>query len=320
MRRFLNIITLLAIVLLMGASCQRRPFFEQSTPVNLVLSINLNVVNETDLETPEMLKVVFYDMYTGEEVHEDYISAEGGYVYPEPGHYDLVVYSMATEAIHIADEENIHTNKAFTGEISDFLKGQISSLLKAMGLTKDPSEEPIVYEPDHLWVASEHDVIIPSVRPGETKDIVIHLEAHSIVESWKVICRQVQGLEYINSIKCIASGLLEGEFIVKELPMEGSVGVFYQMGRGSEDNTLQGRFRTFGKHPQKSNYMIFDFGVTDTRGDEHHFRFDVTDQFLNSRDYTIIIDEPIVVPEPEGGGGFLPTVDDWENIETNIDL
>jgi hypothetical protein len=33
-----------------------------------------------------------------------------------------------------------------------------------------------------------------------------------------------------------------------------------------------------------------------------------------------VIDEPIDIPKPEGGGGIAPTVEEWEEVITDIPI
>ena len=50
------------------------------------------------------------------------------------------------------------------------------------------------------------------------------------------------------------------------------------------------------------------------------YNFDVSDQMVNNPRQHIVISGDIDIPKPEIGGGFKPTVDDWKELEYDIDI
>lgn len=49
--------------------------------------------------------------------------------------------------------------------------------------------------------------------------------------------------------------------------------------------------------------------------------FDLTDQFFDNDEYHLIVENPIVIEEPKvEGGGFVPSVGEWEDVTTDIEL
>lgn len=341
MRRMCLIYLLLAAIL-MTVSCQRRPFSDASSAVNLKLKINTKVVHEEDINLPDLMCVQLCDIHTGDVVYTDYVPPTGGYIYPEPGHYDFLVYNINTESTVLKNEANFNTVEAYTNPVSAFIKSQLSQFLakraeirKQMAAKKEerqnkssespaddskaPEEEVIVNEPDHLFVGRSKDVVIPAFAVDEDTEIVIEMDAATVVETWLIEAVNIEGLQWVSSVSALITGMVESNFIGPGEKSEGAVTIYFEMSR--THNSLIGYYRTFGKHPLFSNDLTIGFNVTDTQGGEHHFIFDITDEYLDNPERHIIITDKIVIPEPIiTGGGFAPTVDDWEEVKTDINL
>lgn len=327
MRRRIAIVLLLMAV--MSASCQRRPFAENTTKVNLSLDVHLDIIHNDEVPVPETMRVGLYHTETGAVRYTDYVGPEGGEIHPQPGEYDLVVYNIGTESTQVRRDDSHGDIEAFTSEVSSFLKAQLSKFLakraqaKAERAKSSPSdEEKIVYEPDHLFVGRVRSVGIPALLEGEDdREVRIDVDAHSIVETWKISLTNVEGLEWVQSVAAIISGQSGSHFIGREEDSEDAVSIYFEMKADKESGTVVGQFNTFGKHPLVQSDLSLDINLTDTGGEEHHYHFDVDSEFMDNPGFHIEIEEEVKVEEPKGGGGgFAPTVDDWEEIKTEINI
>lgn len=328
MMRGRTVIVMLAAVVMSALSCQRRDFAEKVTEVNLSLNIKTQVANAGEVPAPETMRVDLYDVKTGKLKYTDYIEAEGGYIHPAPGTYDMVVYNIGTEAVQIRNESDINEIEAYTSEVSAFLKGQlaqffadIAKIKESQERSKSPADEKVIYEPDHIFVGRADEVEIPVIYEGEEREVVIEVDAHPEVETWKVTVANVKGLEYVQNVVAVISGQAESHFIGRGEDSGESVSIYFEKKKDMENKVLTGTFNTFGKHPTEKGILSLDINVTDTGGSDHHFHFDVDSQFQDNPDSHIVIDDPIEIEEPKvAGGGFAPSVDDWEDVNTDIDL
>ena len=185
MRWFRNIIMAISLVLLVGA-CQRRPFAESRTKVALNLIIKTDIVNHTQTDLPENMRVDLYDPQTGQIRYTDYVGPHGGYIYPSPGVYDMIVYSIGSESTIVHKTQNINTIEVYTNEVSSFVKGQIAQFLaKRSQVAKDRlakkyaalmqggepiekapqlnEDELVVNQPDHIFVGRYHNLEVPVI-------------------------------------------------------------------------------------------------------------------------------------------------------------
>lgn len=325
MRRILSIALLL--MTLMSVSCQRRPFAENTTKVNLVLKVNTDIVNHENHPMPETMRLGLYDQKTGAVRYTDYVGPEGGVISPVAGAYDLVVYNIGTESTQVRKEDNHGDMEAFTSEVSSFLKSQLTKFLEKRAQAQAKAgesvlEEKIVYEPDHLFVGHVRNVEIPVILEGdEDREIVLEVDAHSVVETWKVSVPNVDGIQWVRKVVAIISGQTESHFIGRQEDSDNVVSIYFEMKADQEKGLLYGQFNTFGKHPDVQSDLSLDINVTDSGGGEHHYHFDVDSDFMENPGFHIVVEEEVKVEEPKGGGGgFAPVVDDWDEIKTEINI
>ena len=347
MRWIRNIIMILVLVLLAGA-CQRRPFAESRTKVSLKLIVNTNIVNHTQSELPENMRVDLYDPETAKVCYTDYVGPHGGTIHPAPGVYDMIVYSIGSESTIVHNEQDYNKIEAYTNEVSAFVKGQLAQFLakRAQAMKervakkyaalmqegeqvgKAPQlneEELVVNQPDHIFVGWYHNLEIPVIyEHDEIREIYVEVDAHTLVETWQVEIRNLEGAQWIGSTVSLMSGQKGSVHMGPNKHTEKIVSVYFDMKlEDSEDGSkcLKGKFNTFGLHPDNLTGAYLDLNIKDKGGKDFIHHFEVTDQFHDNPGRYILIEEKLVVEEPKvEGGGFQPEVQDWEDIRTDINL
>ena len=341
MRRFGCIIIALMVIMLSGA-CQRRPFAEHRTKVALNLVVKTNIINHVQTELPRDMRVDLYDPQTGGLMYTDYVGPHGGYIHPTPGVYDMVVYSIGSESTIIRNDHNYYELEAYTNEVSSFIKSQMAQFLanraaaameraakekSDIGNTKGPkneTDEPIVNQPEHMFVGWYHNLNVPVIyEDDDVREIYVEVDAHTIVETWQVEVETIEGVQWINSVASLISGQRGSMHIGTNEASERVVSVYFDLSVADREDggkCLKGKFNTFGKHPDQNNVSL-DLNIKDLIGGDNTFHFDVTDQFVDNERRYILIKEKITIEEPKvEGGGFQPVVGEWDEVNTDIIL
>lgn len=352
MRRMTRILMVLMVLLIAGA-CQRRPFAEHRSKVVLNVKINTEIINHVQEELPENMRVDLYDIKTGQLRYTDYVGPTGGYIHPAPGLYDMLVYSIGTESTIIRNEQNFSEIEAYTNEVSAFIKGQMAQFLAkrakaareraakkyAMLMQQQQQSEnadakaPLPYEdelvvnaPDHVFVGWYRNLDIPVIfeEDGDV-ELYVEVDAYSLVETWVVEVRNLEGAEWIGSTISLMSGQKGSVHMGPNTHSDKVVSVFFDMAiqdrEDGQGKCLKGKLNTFGVHPDNIAGATLDLNIQDKGGADFTYHFDVTEQFDNNEQRYILIENPIVVEEPKvTGGGFKPEVDQWEDIRTEINL
>lgn len=334
-RLFIFIIAVLAVL----TGCERRELEYGNAIIDLNLNLNLRIrVNGQfqTVEEPEMMRVMFFDPDTYDFVTETYLKARGGRISIAPGKYKFIAYNFDTEATLVRGDMNYNTIEAYTDEVSSALKssmlnalryGKLASATKADSETdvwemaiKKVQENPVIYEPDHLFV-SHQDVEVLNISGTQT----IEAYAETVVETWQISVR-IKNEQYMASAKALLTGQIASNFIglpKEEGKTDTDVTLMFDMNAGTDSDTndiVIGQFNTFGKNPRVESRLLLTIIIKTVGGDTVSWTKDITDEFMNEdniADQTIeIVDETIVIDPPEnptgGGGGFQPGVDDWD--------
>ena len=317
---------LFALVLLLLASCRYKDLcydHNHGTQNNLSLELNLKLDLDIDLEVseeahtkitvPTYMKVCFYDPLSGVLQKTDFVGPYGGPLHVNPGSYRMVVYSFDTEWTWIRGEHEIDSLEAYTSDIT----AQMSPKFLAFSTNKEDAPGPIIYTPDHLLV-TQKDVEIPPYTL-ETQVITITASAATVVETYGFEVTNVTGLEYIASAEAFVTNQARSTFFGRGEKNTEPATVYFPVQVSLKENKLKTTFNTFGKLPGDSQSYLH-IVITDTEGKVYTITEDITEQFEDPG-HEIVIDEAIDIPKPETvGGGIAPTVEDWEDIITDVPI
>lgn len=313
---FLTVAALLSAVFLSGA-CKRRPLTVGDNNVQVNISIDYDIVNWPDPEEPGMMRVMFFDAGDGDFASHAFLPASGGRVNVLPGRtYHVLAYNFDTESTIVGNEYLWYGIHATTNEVPESYKSRLKSRATKF------EDELIVYEPDHIFVGIVPDVYVPA-RSVDAPPVVIDIQARSIVETWLVYIDRIQGMEYVASVAGVISGMSLSNTISYDKQSEAQASVFFESMHYEAGGEVDIRFNTFGDNP--AFRQTLSLVVTDIGGTAHIFNFDVSDQFVDNPEQIIYINtDKIIIEEPESvddsGGGLAPDVDEWQDVEIDIEI
>lgn len=367
MRRF-SFIFLCISLLTLAVSCEFRPLAKVGNTHYVRVYIDERIPNVTEgfyndghdrpaYRRPEVMRVVLADPSTGRIAAERYLRNQGddakghyydGYIICNPGNWSLLAWNFDTEATIVGNPSDIFQAAAYTNGIASHLYNALWSRTKGADVidgTKtdgskvdgskaefDFSNEKIVYEPDHLFVAKEENVSIG--YPGHIDTLRTpsgdYFTAVSIVESWYIQVN-VKGISRLTSSVSLMSGLSGSKTLISgKLDDITPVTVYFDMSststtKADEDTgVLYSTFSTFGKLPDAKNGFNVTFDMVTKFGKAVSATFDVTEEFEKdeAKEHRwIILDRSIVIPETppdRPGGGFSPGVKDWNDVNTDL--
>ena len=311
-----RISTYIAVMLLciLSASCQRRPLTTADYMVVVNIEIEKDIVNYTVEKDPSLMRCIFYDSNTGAFVTQAFLPPTGGQVSLIPAReYDVLVYNFDTESTWLEDENWYHRIYASTSLIPDSFKTKLRSRATKV------DEEQIVYDPDHLFVGRLNDVFIPS-RSVDAPAVVLDIKCETVVESWLLEVKTITGAKNIGSIAAVVTSLAGSNKIAYDERSAEYVSVYFDNQVIDQDVVLTAKFNTFGWTDRITEPQVLSLVFTDVAGKGHVFNIDVSNQFIDNPEQIIRLNLEIDIPEPmtSGDGGFVPKVDEWDEINTDI--
>lgn len=308
------VIYIMAVLLCVSTSCERRPLTVADYTVTVNITIDKDIVNYEMTREPSLMRCIFYDSESGAFVTQAFLPPTGGDVSLIPSRsYDVLVYNFDTESTWIEDENWFGNIYASTSLIPDSFRTKLRSR------STKTDEESIVYDPDHLYVGRLHDVFIPS-RAVEAPKVILDVECKTVVETWLLEVITVSGQENIGTMAGVITGLTEKNKIGLNERSESFVTVYFDNQTISSDGILEAKFNTFGWNQNIPEEQVLTLVFTDIAGNGHVYNYDVSDQFVDNPEQIIRIYTEIDIPKPMtgGDGGFVPKVDEWDEINTDI--
>ncbi|MBR2113947.1 MAG: DUF5119 domain-containing protein [Prevotella sp.] len=283
--------------------------------IDIDVDVDVDVETHTKIEMPQYMKVCCYSPQTGAIQNTEFVSGTGGPIHTSPGVYQMVVYEFGTEYTQIRGEGDINTLEAITSDITATKALAFSHFTRAQ--ESEPSG-PIIYTPDHLLVANEQ-VEIPAFS-ADRHTVTLTAVARTIVETYSFEVKTVVGVEYIESCEAFVTNQARSSFFGQGTVNPQPATISFPVGVDRANKRLITAFNTFGKLPGESHSYLHIL-IRDTGGEEHYITEDITDQF-EKPDHKIIIEEPVEIPKPEGGGGggIAPSVDPWEDVNHDVPI
>jgi len=324
------------LLLVLAAGCQRIPMHERGAGIYLRVSIDqsldpaMSALLDFDArpslrervtgKKPEVVRVCFYDAVSHELVAEDFLPAEGGFVNVAAGVYDVIVYSLGTEATQVSGTEVRAGGYVFTDPTGIRVK-LLSAQAKEEGDEPIGTEEqPVIFEPDHLFAGKMVGAMV-SVRPDDAEPEVLATELSRISESWILEIADIVGAEHIQNAEVYVTGQAAGRFLWDARTTNHPCA----LGLETEIDIQQGRlfsvFNTFGKYPQPDCDVMVYVLVTTNNNAHCLYVYDVTDQWLNPDNsaHLIRIGERMEIPGDDyHGSGFNPVVIGWDGVEIPV--
>lgn len=312
-KRLVKYLAMLLLCILPSA-CQRRPLTTADYTVIINLEIDKDIVNYTVDKDPSLMRCIFYDSNTGAFVTQAFLPPTGGQISLIPAReYDVLVYNFDTESTWLESENWWQNIYASTSLIPDSFRTKLRSR------ASKTDEEQIVYDPDHLYVGRLNDVFIPS-RSVDAPAVVLDIKCKTVVESWLIEVKTVTGVKNIGSMAGVVTSLSGSNKIAFDERSTDFVSVYFDNQVIDENGVLTAKFNTFGWSEEITDAQVLSLVFTDVAGKGHVFNIDVSEQFIDSPEQIIRVEYEIDIPEPmnSGDGGFVPEVDKWEEVNTDI--
>lgn len=324
---------LLVMPLLFATSCTHKELCYHH-PHEVKLKVEFNWQNAPDAD-PEGMSVYFYPADGGTAMRRiDFKGMQGGYIELTVGKYHVITHNNDTEAMLFANAHDFNRYETYTRE-GNLFESVYGSAAVSAPRAKDAEDERVVITPEMMWGCPAFDVEVTDTGISYTcasmddKDKYVNIERDEHVITLypcDYIChysyeiRNIGNIKYAEQMCASLSGMAGGMvFSTEELHRE-SVTLPLESRIIRDSAKVYGEFYTFGHHEENDDahrmllYVWMQGGVKYYFGEDSE-RFNVTSQIHNApnkRRVHIIIDG-LDLPKPiVNGGGYKPSVDDWE--------
>lgn len=322
-------------------------FYDDSIRVRTGGAVDMHLVRP-DYMRPEILRIGLFDSASGELVSERYLRNQGddalghyfdGHIIINPGSYNLVAYNFGTETTIVEEQNNCFGMLATTNEIPYSLKSYLKSRNKAESNAPN-AVELIRYDADPLFVAGARNLkvsvhqAVDTLRSSSGEPWV---RAESLVKSYYLQIGVI-GAQYISSSSCLLTGMASSTHTLDpDYESSPQTTLYFTMHQGvwpegyreghQEFHCIYSTFGTFGHLPQANQNLQISLDFVTTYGTQIDTTFNISAEFLKERavkQQWILPDFEVIIPEPpsnpDGGGGMLPSVEDWGEVHSDFEI
>ncbi len=309
---------LAASVIASWTSCEHKDLCTDHTH-----TISLNVIfdwQKAPDASPASMALYLYSEQGGEPLRYDFADRRGGVIRVPSGRYAaLCLNSDNTDWAQFRGMSDIRTFEVFTRE-AQTLRGY-SLATRSLPRVEGTENESIVATPGMTW-SGRLDGIDLHYTDGEQSITLLPEEAvcHYTVDIINIInLKYFKGLTLDGTLSSMAQGYLPGLNRATDtcvtLPFTADV---------SDDKTsVHGEFLTFGDCPTTLTSHALTVYVILTDGTKWYCTFDVTDRIHSADDrrHVHILLDGLTLPKPiVNGGGFQPSVDEWQSVDVDIEM
>lgn len=269
---------------------------------------------------PKSMSCYLFPTDGGEVLRYEFTDRNGGAIRVPAGRYDALCLNSDTENISY---RNTETKNGF--EVTTRTTALLSDLA-ALGVRSSGApraagteSERVVLSPDMLW--SDHAEGIELKATSATQTVTLYPEVS--VSRYTVEIHNAENLKYVSgisgSISSLAGGLLAG----KAETTEECVTIPFDATFSPEQHLITGQLFAFGHCPSVRNRHRLTVYAVLADQSRWYYTYDVTDQIHsapNQRDVHIVLDG-LPLPKPiVNGGGFQPTVEEWQEVPIDIEM
>ena len=315
MNRYLYMLLFLAGTVL--SSCEHKDLcYDHPHGVDMNLVFDWRTAPDAD---PERMMAYFFPVGGGQPIKYEFMNKNGGKLESLPsGTYRVLCMNSDTEKALIKGEGAYDTFEVFTNS---------TSLLEGLGVmvATEPvraGDESAVATPDMIWTDRLESLTVSGSDGGGT---ITLYPAESVT---RVSCeiRNVQNLQHVTNVSGSLSGMSQSYFAGKDKLSGVRVTHPFALSKSGE-KVITGEFLSFGHCPDTDiQHLLTVYAVLED-GSKWFYEFDkddVTRQIHESPDQRhihIVLDGlPFPKPITGGNGGMYPTVDDWFDVNVDIDM
>lgn len=309
------------IIALLGifASCTHKELcYDHSHVVNL--SVKFDWSDAPDAYPESMSLYIFSEDGTKPQRYE-LLGREGGVIRLTRGVYHAVCLNSDTRNIECRNKEDISTFLVTTrDEDGTSSTGSGFGLaLSSMVLNGAEMSERVAREPEKLWTGNGYNFVV------EHDGDVMMLKPQQAVIDITISIYNAQNLRTVKTIVGTLSGLSEGMLAGTGERSDVCVTHPFEIRMSEDKSSLHANLRAFGDCLSGDKRHYIDLYVMIADGSQWKYRIDVTDEVHKATDkhHIDIVIDGLPVPEPAPGvddGGFKPTIDDWNNIEQELQM
>lgn len=309
MRNLLRVVTV--VFTLLFFSCKHKDLcYENMFTANINVVFDWKKAPDADVET---MRLYLFPLDGGKPLPYEFTDIRGGKITVPVGRYRALCINSDTDSLLFRNIDAYDTFEAYAPDgsmnvatYSAFQEGRAVS-------------QRVGSSPDRFYTDRMEDLYFKVSKEDQN----VFFYPDNLICRYRIEVRNVSNLQYVapGFVTGGLSGMSEGVYVGQNKLKSESMVIPFEM-TSDGVSTLKTEFLTFGQHESTQTHKVAIYVVMPD-GNDKLYVYDVTDQVHsapNPRDVYIILDG-LPLPKPiVNGGGFQPSVDNWEDVEVDLPM
>lgn len=307
------------LLMCMTSSCEHKELcYDHAHTVDLKVVFDWR---DAPNASPASMALYLYPENGDEPIRYDFTNREGGVARVPFGTYKAVCMNSDTKDVFTRNTEDINTFELFARPTS------LVGGLFALGVRSDNApradgteNENVASGPDMMWTDHSREPIVLKIT-DESRTITFY--PHQSVCTYDVEIRNAANLKYTSGVSCAISSLAGGMLPYIDKVTEEPVTVPFDARINMDNSSITGATRTFGYSKEAGLKQFLTVYAVLLDESKWYYTYDVTDQIHNAPDplNVHIVLDGLPLPKPlVNGGGFKPTVNEWQSVDVDINM
>lgn len=267
---------------------------------------------------PASMELYLYDVSTNASTRFNFQGRDGGPIRLEKGTYDAIGFnSDLTDWARFRNTADESTFEIYTDDAAVLSAYGLEAL--AVPRAETTEHERIASTPGMIWNDHIENVTIKSDAGKQ----VITLYPEEAVCHYTVTVLDIENAQYLNGSELdgTLSGMSESYLHGQKTASDSRVTMPFVL-YSTDEQTLTSSFLTFGESPTTKYPHILTIYMILSDGSKWYTTYDVSDQIYNAPDpkHVDIVVSGLKLPKPISSGGFVPNVNDWQDIQVDIKM
>lgn len=273
---------------------------------------------------PASMSLYLFPKSGSEVLRYEFIGREGGRISAPVDSYDAVCLNSDTEGIIYRHTEHFETFEVST-QTTDLLTPELTGL----GVRSDTAPraegtegERVALPADMLWSGQLREIALAETDAEST----ITLAPAVSICRYRIEITGAENLKYVKGLSAALSGMAGGMLLGMGMTSTEHVTHPFEMRAAGDDAAVEGELLVFGHCPdmEREHALIVYAILAD--GSKFAYTYDAAEvtrqihEAVNQRDVLIRLDG-LPLPKPiDNGGGFQPSVEDWDRVDIGIEM
>lgn len=267
---------------------------------------------------PASMELYLFDVKNNEMTRFNFQGRDGGPIRIGANTYDAIGFnSDLTDWARFRNTSDVSTFEIYTDDAAALSAYNLDPM--AIPRAEASAQERMALTPGMIWNDCEENV---TVKSGVDKQIIT-LYPEEAVCHYTVTIRDIENAQYLNGSELdgTLSGMSESYLHGQKSASDSRVTMPFVL-YSTDGLTLHSSFLTFGESPMSKYPHILTIYMMLTDGSKWYTTYDVSEQIYNAPDpkHVDIVVSGLKLPKPISSGGFVPNVNDWQDIQVDIKM